>query len=136
MIINKEKLEGCDQRVIDLSEYLDDMAEKKGTNFVASSGIRSKAYNKKIGGSLKSYHVLGLAMDGCFESVNIFKLVTELYYLCEKQEGVFEGIVQFEICRGIVWKKGKPIQCQHFHFAFAKTKGKKSRISFFTGTYK
>ena len=125
MIINEDKLIGCDQRVIDLSKYLDsELSISPLTNLIASSGKRSKAHNEKIGGSPRSYHLLGTAIDFHFENVNVFKVVTELYYLVQRQEGVFKGVTEFEVCRA---KNGM----QHFHIAFGERAPR-----YFTGTYK
>lgn len=124
MIINEDKLNGCDSKILYLKDYLLTMANDMNTDLIITSGYRSKEYNKSIGGSDKSWHCKGLAIDFYFKNVNVFKKVTDIYYLCEKQEGDFKGVTEFEVCRG----KGK----QHFHLAF----GNEPKLETFTGVYK
>ncbi|OGI26987.1 MAG: hypothetical protein A2287_07130 [Candidatus Melainabacteria bacterium RIFOXYA12_FULL_32_12] len=44
-----------------LQKYRDSVFEN--SSIVITSGWRSSAYNKKIGGAFKSYHIYGLALD-------------------------------------------------------------------------
>ena len=73
-------------------------------------------------------HNRGLAVDFFYENINVFKLCTELYYLCEGQNGVFKGVTEFEMVRDYV--NGKAVN--HFHIAF----GNEPHLESFTSSYK
>lgn len=112
MIVNEIKLNGCNQKIIDLvKKELGPMANEMNTDLIITSGKRSKEHNAEIGGSLTSYHLKGDAIDFYFKDVNVFKLVTNFYYLVAKQEGSFKEIIEFEVCRN-------KVGVQHFHIAF------------------
>jgi len=112
---NQEKLIGCHTKILLLADVLDSIAHQKGSELIVTSGKRE--------GNGKSWHDKGLAIDCAFRDIHIFKLVTEFYWLCTKQEGAFDGITEFEVCCDL--------SKQHFHFAF----GNEDKLEIFTGTY-
>lgn len=115
-MIGQAKLEGCDDRVINLATHLDEYAKEQGTELINNSGLRN--------GNGKSWHDKGLAMDFCFLNSNVFKHVTYIYLKVLKQEGVFKGITEIEVCQG----GGR----QHMHLAF----GTEGKVEAFTGVYR
>ena len=124
MIQGIEKLKGCSTKVIDLSSRLDDIARAKGTQLIISSGKRD--------GDGKSWHNSGDAIDFYFKDSNVFKYVSEIFQLCLSQQGVFEGVTQFEVVRNKVSRDGQWYQWNHIHIAF----GDEPELISFTAKYK
>jgi len=120
VIENPEMLADCDRRIVSLIDYMEALAKQKKTSIVLTSRKRS--------GTGGSWHNKGLAIDFYFKDINVFKLCTELYYLCEGQNGVFKGVTEFEMVRDYV--NGKAVN--HFHIAF----GNEPHLETFTSNYK
>jgi len=126
-MINKEKLNGCTDKILNLADWLEGfgITEKLG-ELIITSGKRSVEDNAKIPNASKtSLHTSGNAMDFTYKDTNIFKVVTPLFWYFLGNQGVFEGCTQFEVCRDA---NGT----QHIHLGFGKESVKIS----FTGTYK
>jgi hypothetical protein len=131
-MINQHKLAGCTKDIIAVADVLDSYAHKKGCQLIVSSGARSVEENKAAGGSFKSLHMKGRAIDFYFsDKYNIYEHVTEIYHMVLKQEGVFKGVTQMEVCRGIVMIAGVPTWVNHIHLAF----GDEAAPIYFTGVY-
>lgn len=129
-MINQNLLSGCIKEVLALADVLDtSYARKNGCELIVSRGFSTPEHNAAVGGSPKSLHLKGAALD-CFfsDKYNIFKHVSSLYELVVKQEGVFKGVTQMEVCRGII--NGK--WCNHLHFGF----GQEPETIYFSGVYR
>ncbi len=120
MIENPELIAGLDKKLVNLIDWLENYAKNKNTSLVLSSGKRN---------GTGSWHTKGLAVDLYFKDINCFKLCSDLYYYCERQESVFKGLTEFEMCRDYVPGRGA---VQHFHFAF----GNEPALETFTSNYK
>lgn len=127
-MLNQEKLQGCNVKVIALADVLDSYARKNKCELIITSGFRSPESNKAAGGSSKSLHMLGLAIDFCFsDKYNIYQHVTPIYEMVRNQTGIFNGVTQMEVCRGIVNDRW----VNHIHLAFGN-----GQPIYFTGVYK
>lgn len=121
-ILNPDKLADCDKRILVLADRLEGIAKDKyQTSLVLHSGKRN--------GGGKSWHDQGKALDFSFKDINVFKLVSELYYLCAGQEGAFKGVTEFEVVRGVHPSTGD--WQNHLHIAY----GDESKLETFTSDY-
>lgn len=78
--------------------------------FVITSGLRSVAENKRVGGVKGSSHLLGIAVDiNCVGSVDRFLVVNALLSVGFRRIGVYEDHVHVDISRvspqGVMWLK-------------------------------
>lgn len=117
-------LTGCQKSVLSLIEWLNAWGNENRMKLVVSSGFRTPEDNVRAGGSPKSGHCRGLAVDFSFHGVNVFKITSVLFGYYESQVGAWHGATEFEVCRS----KGM----QHFHVAFIP---EKEMVSF-TGSYR
>jgi uncharacterized protein YcbK (DUF882 family) len=75
----------------ELIDKLDKLREEFGESLTITSGYRSPAYNKQIGGAPSSQHCLGKAVD-IRPTVSSKEKLDKLYLLCEKYfEAVGDG---------------------------------------------
>ena len=80
---------------------------------ILTSGYRSPALNKRIGGSPTSYHCLGLAADIDSNSTN---------------KGIFQWIYDNVPFDYLIWEKGNDQQPDWVHFQLAKEGEQPRRI--------
>lgn len=117
----KELLQGCDIRVIKLADWLESWGLGKKITMITTSGKRNNPQKK-------SWHNDGLAIDFCYKDYNIFRVTSELFEYFLKNQGVWQGATEFEVCRGLN-ANGEWIN--HIHVAFGLETSKES----FTGVY-
>ena len=133
---NKEKLQGCNNKLIAVLDYLDTEAKRNGYEVIVTSGKRDPATNKAAGGAPKSDHLDGNAADFMYSDKPIaFAHITDLWALVEKGKGVFAYVTKMEVVRDVI-DKGKPTArwANHIHFTAMPTLRTKPPI-FFTGVY-
>ena len=121
-LADKVTLTGCTKEILALAEWLDAWAKSNNLKMTVTSGYRSAEVNKNAGGSPRSAHLTGKAIDVTFNT-NIFKITSAIYGYWQSGVGPWKGCTEMEVCRG----KGM----QHMHFAFIP---EKEAVSF-TGTY-
>lgn len=120
-MIGRENLIGCQPRLINFANGLDAWATSKGLTLICTSGKRNNP-------TVKSWHNEGLAIDFCFKDCTIFKVVSELFAAFIANNGIWAGVTEFEVCRGVIdgeWR-------EHLHAAIGTERSKE----WFTGTYK
>lgn len=103
MIINEDKLDGCQEVVKTFVRWL----EKIYGTVTVTSAYRTKAYNDSLpNSSKKSFHVSGLAVDISVKDVSILKIAAK----------VLDNIGKFPV-RGI----GIDVYQNYGHFDFRPT---------------
>ena len=95
--MNKEFL-----NMLDLARELAD------TPFKITSGVRSEAHNKKVGGVSNSSHILGYAADvACNDSVSRYKIITALLKAGFDRIGIAKTFIHVDNdpdkATGVIW---------------------------------
>lgn len=126
-MLNKEKLQNCNIKVIKLADWIDALTKtEKWGEMIVTSAYRSPEENANIPTASKtSLHTKGLAIDFAFKDTHIFKVVSILFKYFLDNKGVWESCTQFEVCRDV---NGT----QHIHCGFGEETVKIS----WTGIYK
>lgn len=75
-----------------LSEQLEALREYLGKPITVTSGYRSAQHNLKIGGALKSYHVLGMAADIRVRGIEPKKVAEAIEFLIKENQMLQGGI--------------------------------------------
>lgn len=75
-----------------LSEQLEALREYLGKPITVTSGYRSPQHNLKIGGALKSYHVLGMAADIRVKGIEPKKVAEAIEFLIKENQMLQGGI--------------------------------------------
>lgn len=93
-----------------VENVLDPVRERLGEPIIVTSGFRSDAVNKKVGGVWNSQHVLGMAADiRCKyrkDNVRLFNLIKEM---CNKGQIVYDQLI---------WEKGDKVTPQWVHVSY------------------
>ena len=89
-------------------EMLDNAREIAGVSFRITSGYRSKAHNKKVGGVPQSSHRLGKACDiACTSSRHRFKIVNALIEAGFNRIGIADTFIHvdldFDKTQNVIW---------------------------------
>lgn len=67
------------ENLIRLGQYLDKVREKMGVPITVTSGYRSTALNKAVGGVVNSQHTKGLAADlVCYDKIGLVNCIKEI----------------------------------------------------------
>lgn len=92
---------GCGMDVQDeLKEKIKRAREIAGVPFFINSGARCKEHNKKVGGTLNSSHIKGLAVDISYQSkLSLTKMVHGLSVAGFKRFGVSENFIHVDLDR-------------------------------------
>lgn len=75
-----------------LSEQLEALRDYLGKPITVTSGYRSPQHNLKIGGALKSYHVLGMAADIKVKGITPKKVAEAIEFLIKEKKMLQGGI--------------------------------------------
>lgn len=75
-----------------LSEQLEALRDYLGKPITVTSGYRSPEHNLKIGGALKSYHVLGMAADIRVRGIEPKKVAEAIEFLIKENQMLQGGI--------------------------------------------
>lgn len=76
---------------------LDLARELADTPFKITSGVRSEAHNKKVGGVSNSSHILGYAADvACNDSVSRFKILNALIKAGFNRIGIADTFIHID----------------------------------------
>ena len=109
-------------------ERLDKIREEWGGPIIVTSGYRSQALNKAVGGSKTSAHCVGLAADIQPTSGNIMDLAA----LIATMEMEFDQL----ILEKTTVKNGEIVSCQWLHLGFSRTKNRNQILAFDGKSYK
>ena len=109
-------------------ERLDKIREEWGGPIIVTSGYRSQALNKAVGGSKTSAHCVGLAADIQPKSGNIMDLAA----LIATMEMEFDQL----ILEKTTVKNGEIVSCQWLHLGFSRTKNRNQILAFDGKSYK
>lgn len=81
----------------DFLNMLDKARELADTPFKITSGVRSEAHNKKVGGVSNSSHILGYAADvACNDSVSRFKILSALIKAGFNRIGIADTFIHID----------------------------------------
>jgi hypothetical protein len=128
-MINKEKLNGCNEYVLALAGVLESYIQKQGFDIIITSGKRSPAENAAAGGAPDSDHLRGDAFDFYFtDPYIIFRHVTPLYNEILSKTGFFARVSKMEVVRGVIGGKW----VNHMHLSAVEQPG---APVYFTGVY-
>lgn len=111
-----------------LIERLDKIREKWGGPIICTSGYRSPALNKAVGGSKTSAHLTGMAADIHPKSGDIMDLAA----LIATMEMDFDQL----ILEKTTVKNGEIVSCQWLHLGFSRTKNRNQILAWDGKTYK
>ena len=76
---------------------LDELRHQCGFAFVINSGYRTRAHNKKVGGSPNSSHMKGLAVDiACRSSAERYLIVKHAFELGFSRIGIANSFVHID----------------------------------------
>jgi uncharacterized protein YcbK (DUF882 family) len=87
---------------------LDELRERCDFPFKINSGYRTKDHNAKVGGSPRSSHRIGLAVDiHCNDSARRFKIVSEAIKMGFSRIGIAKTFIHIDDDRaksqGVIW---------------------------------
>ena len=111
-----------------LIERLDMIREKWGGPIICTSGYRSPALNKAVGGSKTSAHLTGMAADIHPKSGSIMVLAA----LIATMDMEFDQLI-LERCST---KNGEIVGCQWLHVGFSRTKNRNQILAWDGKVYK
>lgn len=111
-----------------LIERLDKIREKWGGPIFVTSGYRSPALNKVVGGSKTSAHLTGMAADIHPKSGSIMDLAA----LIATMEMEFDQL----ILEKTTVKNGEIVGCQWLHIGFSRTKNRNQILAWDGKAYK
>lgn len=114
--------------ILYLIERLDKIREKWGGPIICTSGYRSPALNKAVGGSKTSAHLTGLAADIHPKSGSIMDLAA----LIATMEMEFDQL----ILEKTTVKNGEILGCQWLHIGFSRTKNRNQILAWDGKAYK
>jgi uncharacterized protein YcbK (DUF882 family) len=81
-----------------LLQMLDDARDHAGVPFKITSAVRCDAHNDKVGGSARSSHLKGLAVDiACDNSFNRFNIEYGLLMAGFKRKGVRKDFIHVDV---------------------------------------
>ena len=83
-----------------LAEWLELLRDTAGGPIRITSGYRSPAYNRKIGGASKSKHMLGCAVDITCSVMNTWALAQLAYKVGFRRIGISPGFVHLDTAEG------------------------------------
>ncbi len=91
-----------------LLSKLDMIREEFGKPMRINSGYRTEAHNKKVGGTSKSSHIKGLAVDiSCTNSVDRFKLIDLFIKYEVTRIGIADTFIHIDIdkdkSQNVIW---------------------------------
>jgi len=88
-----------------LLEMIDEAREIYGKPIRVTSGYRTEAHNKKVGGVKSSSHLKGLAIDvACVKSDNRFKMLTALLEVGFNRIGVASTFIHDkDKSQNVIW---------------------------------
>lgn len=109
-------------------ERLDKIREEWGGPIIVTSGYRSQALNKAVGGSKSSAHLTGMAADIHPKNGDIMDLAA----LIATMEMEFDQL----ILEKTTVKNGEILGCQWLHIGFSRTKNRNQILAWDGKAYK
>lgn len=101
--------DGSDEIIIDieLANKLQLLREEVGRAIVITSGYRTEAYNKKVGGAFNSYHIKGMAVDVICNGYTSIRLAVKAAQMGFKGIGIYKNFTHLDIREtNYVWEGG------------------------------
>ena len=81
-------------KLVDKLQMLRDLVNKP---IIVTSGCRCKAYNKTVGGGIKSPHLEGLAVDCYTAKIDLITLVTKAKEVGLSRIGLYKNFLHLDI---------------------------------------